>query len=84
MKREQHELIVERFGLERYDEYNRISNWSDTSYELEFAWANANIDRMGDEFVILNSTMVLYQSIPSRELADEVLQFIKDTEVLFI
>lgn len=84
MKREQHELIVERFELEQYDRYNRKSNWSGSTEEFEFSWSDVDVSRWRDTFLINSSMMVLYQGIPTKELAEEIIQFGKDTEILFV
>lgn len=85
MKKEHYAHISNRFNLERYCYFNRYDIWGPSTkgtvsvplafvrYEGREKWRiAAPVDR------------ILFCWLPSKTLADEVLHYIKDTEILFL
>lgn len=83
MKKEHYENVSEHFNLKLYRGWNQPACWN---YKFLDFPTDALYIRYGiDDYVIeYNPTRRMFTHIPSRELAEEVLQFIKDTEILFI
>ena len=86
MTRDHYAYISEQFNLSQYGDENNPDMWrvdyegiicssSLSSYEAPYirGWAIGKID-----------LDAIFVSIPTKELADEIIQHIKDTEIMFL
>lgn len=85
MKREHFQLVSEYYNLPSYHAGNSDELWMEEdegtavvdSFEVAY-------HKNSNTYDIKAKYLFIFSHIPTKELADEVLQFIKDTEVLFI
>lgn len=86
MKREHFQLVSEHYNITAYHAGNSGELWAEEDE------GTAAIDSMRVTYHTESNTydiktdrhLNIFTHFPTKELADEVLQFIKDTEVLFI
>lgn len=91
MKKEHYHIVVDKFNLDQYGKYNSKAAWADTPEELDAIWVNMYVISYGDGrgFCIASDHKAyrrtdIIRHLPTRELAEEVLQYARDTEILFI
>ena len=83
MKKEHYEIVSNHFNLKMYRNWNQPACWNDKF--LDFPIDGLYIIYGIDDYVIeYNPKCRVFTHIPSKELAEEVLQFIKNTEIMFI
>lgn len=94
MKKEHYDYISERFNLAQFSESNAPVEWTRT-YEGDMHPSSVQVSRDkydGDMWNIkakktkrlATEMWILFSNIPSEELAEEIAQHIRNTEVLFV
>ena len=94
MKKEHYDYISEHFNLAQFSEKNAPVEWTRT-YEGDMPPSSVQVSRDvydGDMWNIKAKKTtrsaiemwILFSNIPSEELAEEIAQHIKETEILFV
>lgn len=87
MKKEHYDYITNHFNLKSYSFENSPDAWAkwregtmnpSTAYVVQGSVADFNICAYSEEY------STLFICIPSKELAEEIVDYIKSTEILFI
>lgn len=87
MKYEHFELVCDHFNLTKFNELNSITAWSE-DFEGAVDISKLHLQNQADGVYIRAprgaSYTYLFVCIPTLQLAEEIVQYIRDTEVLFI
>ena len=90
MKKEHYKYISEHFNLERYHQENSPDAWKENG-EGQIIISTIKCTEWLDgetycirEYIGSRPFRLLFLNIPSEPLVKEIIQFIKDTEIMFI
>lgn len=87
MKKEHYEYVSERFDLARFCKLNGPIGFG-SKEESMYNMMDLKVKRLNyeNDFRISYGKMEysVFISIPTKELANEIIQFIKDTEIFFL
>lgn len=84
MKKEHYQHVQSTVKLEQYSEYN---TWMENEHDEYKLVSDLRVEPSEDLWIITTGrryTGQLFVDLPSVELATEVLQYIQDSEILFV
>lgn len=85
MKKEHFGYVSEHFNLKQYEELNHPDTWRERREGLvKTTSISIDYDTIMDRYDIVDHTVTLFFNLPTKKLALEVIQFIKDTEIVFL
>lgn len=91
MKKEQYDYINELFNLEQYNQCNGPDGWIDVvDIIVDVSKLVVDYNTFSNEYAIRTHeenpeySLYIYIRLPTEELAKDVLQAIKDTEIMFV
>ena len=82
MKKEMFDHVAKHFKLAKYDDLN--GNWEKVLLECVVQELFVHCRTSPVEYTIETNFIVVFYNLPSREKAQEILDYMKEIEVLFI